>query len=86
MFNKIILLLLLAGCSSNPRIETVTKIERVIVRPPEELLIVPQYSMSLDVDHATQRDIAQWILQTEERMQAMETQLKNLKKFFDGLH
>lgn len=76
--------LLLAGCATcDPQIETVTKIERVVVKPPIELLTVPPVDMAIDVDSATQRTVAEWILKAERRSQQMEDQLKALKKWYE---
>jgi hypothetical protein len=82
---KLLILLLLTSCASQPKIETVTKVERIVVKPPAQLLEIPPYDMSLDVDHATQRSIAQWVLKTETRMQQLEDQIKALKKWSEEL-
>lgn len=80
--NLLVVCLFLTGCATQ-QIETVTKVERVVVRPPVEMLNIPPRVMDIDVDNATQRDVAQWILQSEQRTQQLEEQLKSLKKFFD---
>jgi len=75
-------LVFISGCASVPQIETVTKVERIVVRPPPELLNIPPQPMAIDIDNATQRTVAQWLLQSEGRSQQMEDQLKALQKFY----
>ena len=85
---KILLLLImfsLYGCATTcePELKTVTQIERVVVKPPAELLVIPAQDMPINVDTATQRTVAEWILKSEKRMQQMEDSLKALRKWSD---
>jgi uncharacterized protein YcfL len=74
--------LFLVGCATcEPKL--VTKIERVVVKPPVELLNIPAYDMDIDVDSATQRTISEWILKSERRTQQLEDQLKALKTWYE---
>ena len=77
--------LLVTGCATTcePELQTVTKLERIVVKPPIELLTIPPYNMPIDVDFATQRSVADWILQSERRTEQLEDQLKAIKKFYD---
>lgn len=82
---KLLILLLLTSCATQPKIETVTEVQRIVVKPPAQLLEIPPYDMPLDVDHATQRSIAEWILKTETRMQRLEDQIKAIRKWSEEL-
>lgn len=83
----LILCIVLTGCATcEPQLETITKLERIVVKPPVELLNIPVQDMPIDVDHATQRTIAEWILKSERRTQQMEDQLKALKKWSEELN
>jgi len=83
MKNIIIILLmasLLSGCElwqRKPIIET--RITKVTV--PAEFLDVPVYGKKVDVETATQKEISQWILDTEERMYILERNLSKIKEF-----
>ena len=81
-----ILLAILNSCATQkPEIQTVTKIERVVIQPPAELLEIPPYDFPADVETATQRTVAEWMLKTEKRSNQMEDQLKAIKKFFKDI-
>lgn len=82
--NKLSLLIciLMIGCASTPKVETVTQIERVVIMPPKELLMLPPANRSINVDRATQKDVAQWVIDTEQRMHHLEDQLKAIIKFY----
>lgn len=86
MKNKIFLIcLLLTGCATTP-VETVTKVERVVVKPPAELLTIPAPIIPIDIDLATQRTVANWIIKSEERTMRLEQQIKSIKKWSDEVH
>lgn len=82
----LIIALLLTGCAHKPAppiTTTVTKVERIVVYPPAELLIIPPNDYPINVDKATQRDVSAWILKTEQRSRILETKLRELKRFFE---
>ena len=77
-------LLILHGCASSTGghvVETVTKVERVVLVPPDELLVIPPQVMSIDVEHATQRDVAEWLIKSEQRALQLEHQIKAIIKW-----
>jgi hypothetical protein len=81
--NKFICICFLTGCAStSPKIETVVKVERIVVVPPAEFLRIPPYPMEIDFQYATQRTVADWIIKTEERMQILEQQILSIDKFY----
>lgn len=77
----ILLSLTLSGCelwqTRPPIIET--KVSKVKV--PAEFLDVPSYGKKVDIETATQKEISQWILDTEERMQVLERNIAKIKEF-----
>lgn len=85
----ILLVLLLSGCTTVPtedvlvpgEVKTVVKVERVVVKPPSELLLMPAPIMPININRATQRDVAEWILKSEERTLRLEEQLNAIIKW-----
>ncbi len=78
------------GCASVPNdgevlvpgeVKTVVKVERVVVKPPSELLLMPAPIMPININRATQRDVAEWILKSEERTLRLEEQLNAIIKW-----
>ena len=75
---------ILVACSSapiQPAPVVVTKIERVVTLPPPELLTPPPAVAKLDVEKASQADVAGWILQVVQRMRLLDQQLLDLAKW-----
>lgn len=74
------LIFILSGCATleqKPIIETrITKI-----KIPSEFLVIPPYGKKIDIDSATQKDVSQWILDTEERMYILERNISKIKQF-----
>lgn len=73
-------IILLAGCVTNeckPIVET--KVIRTKV--PEEMLTIPPYGPKIDPDKMTQKDVSRWAIETEQRMQLMEDQLRAIKVY-----
>ena len=72
----------LSGCAALcPKPEVITKIERDVVKVPDEHLIIPDYVNSINYETATEKDVAQWIISSEDRMKRLETQLREIRKF-----
>lgn len=72
---------LLSGCnlwSTRPPIIE-TKISKVKV--PTEFLDIPPYGKKIDTETATQKEVSQWILDTEERMYILERNIFKIKEF-----
>ena len=91
MKSKYIILVLLfaTGCASDVskdvlvpgEVKTVIKVERVVVKPPSEMLLMPAPIMPININRATQRDVAEWILKSEERTLRLEEQLNAIIKW-----
>lgn len=94
MKKYILLVLILTGCSTTSskdilvpgEVKTVTKVERIVVKPPSELLLMPAPIMPINVNKATQRDVAEWILKSEERTLRLEEQLNAIIKWSNEVH
>lgn len=94
MKKYILLALILTGCSTIPsedvlvpgEVKTITKVERVVVKPPSELLLMPAPIMPINVNKATQRDVAEWILKSEERTLRLEEQLNAIIKWSNEVY
>lgn len=79
--------LLVSGCISNPwksddcvpQIVEKIKVEKVTV--PENLTKIPAYGHSINTKTATQRDVAKWVTETEQRMETMENQLRAIEVY-----
>lgn len=83
-FNLVLLILSLAGCCTAPTVPPLIVKDHFITRVlPSEHLEIPDYGPSIDVKVATQKDVAAWAVQTEQRMLNMETKLKKIKQIQD---
>lgn len=79
-----LLILALTGCCTSPTVPPVIVKDHFITRVlPNEHLEIPDYGPSIDVKTATQKDVAAWVVQTEQRMSNMETKLKKIKQIQD---
>ena len=79
----------LVGCASDknivrPEPVVVKKIEYIVKIPPAELMVQPAKVQKIDVDAAKQSDVARWLLANEERMRALENQLREIAIFFSA--
>jgi PBP1b-binding outer membrane lipoprotein LpoB len=86
--NKILIiitfsLVFLSGCATPSKPNVVVKTEYVFKQPPQELLEIPPQDFQLDVDKITQRDVAMFIIRSEERMNIIEEKLKAIKHFYE---
>ena len=81
------LVALLAGCFATtkplekPEVTIAERVEYVIKLPPAELLELPPPPAPIDVDTATQADVARWVLANERWMQDMRNRLAEIAKF-----
>lgn len=80
--------ILLSSCMSAP-VKPVTpepivvkQVQYVVKLPPAELLTLPPQVPNIDVDHATQKDVAEWLLSSEQRTRTLENMLKGIAGFF----
>ena len=85
--NKLILIcaLVLAGCATTPATvpNVAIKYKYVISTIPDELLQVPPVAASIDVNTATDKDTAVWMINWEQRYQEIEARLKLIKAYQD---
>lgn len=81
----LLIALALVGCQSapvKPEPVVVKQYERIVVLPPAQLLQLPPPVPNLDVDHATQADVAQWLISKENYTRAVQNDLVEIGKFF----
>jgi hypothetical protein len=87
-FSLLIVSLLLSGClattESLPKLEpiTVEKFVYIVKVPPTETMTLPEPVAEIDVDSATQADIATWIVNNERYMNALRGKLIEIANFF----
>jgi len=78
----IIMAAMLAGCvTTQPETRLIPNVEYIVRIPPEELAKLPPEVANIDVDTATQADIASWIAQNEKRMNDLENLVIGIMKF-----
>lgn len=74
---------LLAGCASCPEsVRYVDRVEYVTREAPAELFQVPPAVEPLNVDTATQRDVAEWLLKKEARSRELESMITRIREFY----
>jgi hypothetical protein len=78
--------LILTGCFETAQVKqervVVKQYEFVVSIPPAELLTPPTQVTPINIDTAKQSDVAQWILDNEERLRGFEDRLIGISKFF----
>lgn len=84
IYLTIILSAVLSACKTLPESEqnTVTRVEYVVKIPPKELMTLPQRPKDINLDTATQSDVASWLISREERMQHLENMIRAIAEFF----
>ena len=83
IFIPIVCALTLSGCSLLPSRPPIIDTKIVKVKVPEEFLNVPPYGKKVDAETSTQKEVSQWILDTEERMYILEQQLNKIREYND---
>lgn len=76
----------LAGCTAPPvdvKPKVVVEYKYVTKAIPRELLEVPANVPAIDVSTATDKDIAFWLLEKEERTVEIESKLTKIKSFYE---
>ena len=84
MTKYLFILLVLVGCAQTPIQPppvVITKVERVVTLPPVELLTPPPAVDKLDVEKASQADVADWIVRVVQRMRQLDQQLLDIAKW-----
>jgi hypothetical protein len=87
-FSLLIVSLLLSGCFAT--VEPLPPIEPVVVEkyvylikvPPAETMTLPEPVSELDVDAATQADVANWIVSNEKYANELKLKLIEIANFF----
>jgi hypothetical protein len=76
--------LFLVGCASNPELPSsvIVKNKIVMIALPDEFLSVPPPVDKVNFSEATQADVAEWNLKSEERTMKLEDKLIQLKNYF----
>lgn len=59
----------------------ITKTEYILRIPPAELLTIPPQVENIDVETATQADVAEWLVKNEQRIKQLESTIKGLGEF-----
>lgn len=79
------LILALTACTSpgqiKPEHRTITEVRYLVRVPPAELITLPEKVEPLDVDSATQADVAGWIIRKEEYTDTLENMIAQIAKF-----
>lgn len=73
----------LAGCATVPgKVEpsVVVQYKYVAAPIPEESLVIPAKIEPLNLETATQKDVADWLARSEGRTKDLETKLRLIKK------
>lgn len=89
MKNLLIILafsMLLAGCKTigdtiPEEHRTVKEVEYLVRIPPKELLTLPEPVADIDVDTASQAEVAKWIINKEEYTLGVENLLRQVAEF-----
>ena len=59
----------------------VTKYKYIVIDVPEQMTSIPDSVTPIDVQTATDKDAALWIINSEKRSQTMEKQLKAIRQY-----
>lgn len=82
------LILLLTGCSTFPTVQpeasVVVKYKYVVTEIPAELMSVPDPMYQLNLETATDKDAATWLVDSERRAKIIEERLKSIKLYQDN--
>lgn len=74
--------LFLVGCGSVPEKETVYETKTVTRLPPGEFLVIPKKVDPVDLNIATEADVAQFIKAVHNRMVQLENNIIGIASFF----
>jgi hypothetical protein len=77
--------LLLIGCTTVPQVidKPAVSYKYVVVKIPDEMLTVPVPGPKIDVELATDKVTADWMVDWEKRYQEIEKRLKAVKDYQD---
>lgn len=77
---------ILAGCTTPPidvKPKVVVEYKYVTKAIPGELLEIPANVPNIDTSTASDKDVAFWLLEKEERTLAIESKLTKIKSFYE---
>jgi len=79
-----ILLLAVSGCATTTKPAPIVVKDHYIVRAiPDEYFVIPAQVSPIDLNTATQKTVAVWLLRSEERTRDLETKLRTAKQIQD---
>ena len=87
--NKLIIFILtifLTGCvtfSKKPDQELIVKYKYIVTEIPAELLVIPAPMYKINPKTATDKDAAQWLIDSEKRFLEIEKKLQAIKAYLD---
>lgn len=71
-------------CAKHGAADIVVKTEYVVRKAPDTLFDIPPYAKKINSITATQKDVAEWIIESEGRTQILENNIRSLKAFQDA--
>lgn len=80
----LISLMFLTACKSVPEKETVYETRVVTRLPPPELLVIPEKVEPIDIQTATEVDVARFLKEVWDRMVILENNIIGVSKFFEN--
>jgi hypothetical protein len=75
---------MLAGCQFiRPDVDqpVAVKYKYVVTEIPQTMLVIPEQTRNIDVNTATDKDAAKWIIESENRARIIEKQLKAIRDY-----
>lgn len=76
----------LSACQICPDKPPVIQYEYVVKQPPSELLEIPAYPDVQFNERSMQSDVAEWIVDIEQRSRDLELKLIKIKQFFADIN
>lgn len=80
----VLLSLMLTACSTKPPV-IIEKVSYVVRIPDEKLMTLPPYPPNINIEAASQADVANWVLSTEEYIQQLRNQIIEIGNFFKDI-
>ena len=86
ILSALFLMLVITGCSTTHELPPVEqkvaeRVEYLVRVPPAELLELPVEPVAVDVDKASQADIARWLIENEKYVREIKRRLVEIAKF-----
>lgn len=85
---NILLVLLISACAHDhslqkPEKDVIKETVYIVKIPPKELLTIPANVPNINIDTATQTDVARWIISNEKRMLSLESMIVEIANFLN---